>query len=112
MKKQGFQKVRQLKGGILHFLSQFPNTDFQGECFVFDHRIALSQQLLPSQKYKLCPHCGQAGHLKIQCKHCQADCVVCTHCYNQKNNYHTCSKNCAYHYQKGHRCKTKNHPRL
>ena len=105
MKNQGFQKVRQLKGGILNFLSQFPNTDFTGECFVFDHRTALDQKLFPSKKYKLCPHCGQAGNKKIQCQHCQVNCMVCADCHNQKVYYQTCSKNCAYHYRKGHRCK-------
>lgn len=112
MKNQGFQQVRQLQGGILNFLSQFPNTDFKGECFVFDRRAALDQTLLPSKKYKLCPHCGQAGNKKIQCVHCQADCVVCAGCHNQKTYYQTCSKNCAYHYRKGHPCKKRHRIRL
>ena len=107
MKKQGFQNVRQLKGGILNYLSQFPNKHFKGDCFVFDHRVSLNQQLQPSYNYKLCPHCGQPGRKKIQCRHCQEECTVCALCHDKKLFYQTCSKNCAYHYEKGHRCKTK-----
>ena len=105
MKKQGFQNVHQLKGGILNYLSQFPNKHFKGDCFVFDHRVSLNQQLQPSPHYKLCPHCGQPGNTKIQCRHCQEECTVCAVCLNKKLSYQTCSKNCAYHSQKGHRCK-------
>ena len=107
MKHQGFKKVKQLKGGILNYLSQFPHSQFDGNCFVFDHRVSLDQTLMPSKSYQLCPHCGQPGNKHIQCQHCHASCVVCVCCYGQKSSYQTCSKNCAYHLQKGHRCKKK-----
>jgi UPF0176 protein len=65
LEKQGFNNVFQLEGGILNYLEQFPNSEYEGECFVFDHRVALDQNLQPSQVFKLCPHCGQPGTLKI-----------------------------------------------
>ncbi len=39
--------VHQLEGGILRYLAETPDaqTDWQGECFVFDNRIALDAQL-------------------------------------------------------------------
>jgi len=39
--------VRQLEGGILHFLATLPDAarDWQGECFVFDNRVALDAHL-------------------------------------------------------------------
>jgi UPF0176 protein len=39
--------VRQLDGGILNFFQQVPDAgrDWQGECFVFDNRVALDTQL-------------------------------------------------------------------
>lgn len=106
MKNQGFKKVFQLKGGILNYLSQFPNSYFEGECFVFDHRVSLNQNLKPSTIYKLCPCCGQPGKLHINCAHCQNLCTVCIGCHNK--NYNFCSKNCAYHHRKGHRLKKLN----
>ncbi|MEP7100133.1 MAG: rhodanese-like domain-containing protein, partial [Burkholderiales bacterium] len=39
--------VHQLEGGILRYLAETPDapSDWQGECFVFDNRIALDAQL-------------------------------------------------------------------
>ena len=107
MKNQGFTKVSLLKGGILNFLAQFPNTHFKGDLFVFDHRVSLNQNLSPSGEYNLCPHCGQPGNKEIQCEHCQKPCRVCFSCFEQKNEYRTCSKNCSYHFKNGHKCKKK-----
>ena len=44
---QGFADVYHLKGGILKYLEQVPETDsrWHGECFVFDERVALSHGL-------------------------------------------------------------------
>ena len=40
-------EVLQLDGGILHYFEQMPDAarDWQGECFVFDNRVALDTQL-------------------------------------------------------------------
>ena len=105
MKNKGFQKVYQLEGGILNYLKYFPNSHFKNDCFVFDHRVALNQSLEVSNKYSLCPHCGQPGSLKITCKHCSAPCMICSFCEKKSLHYKTCSKNCAYHLKKGHLCK-------
>lgn len=43
--KQGYQQVWQLKGGILEYFQQCGGQFFQGNCFVFDERIALDHQL-------------------------------------------------------------------
>ena len=107
MKNQGFQSVRQLKGGILNYLKSFPHSNFNGECFVFDHRVSVNQNLEPSGTYKLCPHCGQPGKKQIICRHCDGECVVCALCFAKNNFYQTCSKNCAYHYKNNHQCKIK-----
>jgi UPF0176 protein len=46
MASSGLQ-VYQLEGGILNYFAQMPDAeaDWQGECFVFDNRIALDTQL-------------------------------------------------------------------
>lgn len=58
MEALGYEHVYQLDGGILAYMEQCPDDAFEGECFVFDHRVAVDQQLRPSQIYKLCRECG------------------------------------------------------
>ena len=106
MHTQGFKEVYLLKGGILHYLKKLPNKSFQGECFVFDHRVAVNQHRQVSQKYKLCPHCGQAADLKMECSHCSQPAQICKICFDKKlDHLRTCSKNCAHHTQMGHKFK-------
>src|SRR5690606_25180919 len=57
MRSLGYERVRQLHGGILAYLAQYPQGRFSGECFVFDHRVALDARLEPSARYRFCPHC-------------------------------------------------------
>ena len=98
MKNQGFKELYQLKGGIIHYLKQFPNKSFKGECFVFDRRVAVDQNLNPSQKYATCPHCGQAGGEERECVRCGKKTKICPKCLSQGQRYlQTCSKNCAHH---------------
>ncbi|MDX9732445.1 MAG: rhodanese-like domain-containing protein, partial [Bdellovibrionales bacterium] len=63
MEEKGFKKVYQLDGGILNYIDQYPaskgETQWDGECFVFDHRVAVDGDGRASEKYGLCPHCGQ-----------------------------------------------------
>ena len=44
---QGFAEVYHLKGGILKYLEEVPETEsrWRGECFVFDERVALGHGL-------------------------------------------------------------------
>ena len=93
MEKQGFEHVYQLEGGILAYLEKFPNAKFEGECFVFDHRVAVDQHLQPSTTYGLCPHCGHAGDTLIRC-HCGKEQKVCSIC-SAVDRARTCSKRCA-----------------
>lgn len=104
MADQGYKEVYQLDGGILNYIKEYPNELFEGECFVFDHRVALDQELLPSKKYALCIHCGQpAGKEAFECLQCgQESYGVCKSCWDRSDEFHTCSKNCAHHFSKGH----------
>lgn len=103
MHRQGYQKVHQLDGGILKYLEQRPNAEFEGECFVFDYRVAVDQELQPTQSYKFCPHCGQPAKVKLNCSYCGDEATVCQRCLDKAPEYQTCSKNCAHHKKLGHR---------
>ncbi len=94
MKEQGYENVHQLKGGILQYLKECPEGKFEGECFVFDHRVAVDKNLNPSQKYALCPHCGDPGDLMICCTLCGTERKICVSCEQKQKRF--CSKDCAH----------------
>ncbi|MBE9203042.1 rhodanese-related sulfurtransferase [Synechocystis salina LEGE 06099] len=56
---EGFAEVYHLQGGILHYLETVPPTEslWQGECFVFDQRVAV-QEGLTVGSHALCEGCG------------------------------------------------------
>jgi UPF0176 protein len=58
MKQQGFKEVFHLKGGILNYLEkvQQDETLWDGECFVFDDRVAVNHQL-EKGRYDQCHAC-------------------------------------------------------
>jgi UPF0176 protein len=59
LEQEGYKNIFQLQGGILKYLETFPNRNFSGECFVFDYRVAVDQNLNPSQKYNgWCDYCS------------------------------------------------------
>jgi UPF0176 protein len=57
--KQGFEAVYHLKGGILKYLEEIPAAEslWQGECFVFDQRVAV-QHGLEEGTHNMCRSCG------------------------------------------------------
>ncbi len=82
LKQEGFAGVHHLQGGILRYLEEVPKNEslWQGECFVFDRRVAVNHELLPGE-YKLCHACGMPLSPKqieslnyihgIQCCYCK-----------------------------------------
>lgn len=56
----GFEKVYHLKGGILKYLEQVPEekSTWNGECYVFDERVAVGHGLEPTSETNQCPGCG------------------------------------------------------
>lgn len=56
LKKKGFKQVYHLKGGILRYLELMPKEKslWEGDCFVFDYRVAVDHDLKPA-KWKIDP---------------------------------------------------------
>ncbi len=83
MLQQGFPEVYHLQGGILKYLENVPAEQslWQGECFVFDQRVAVGQGLAPGH-YELCYGCSRpiTAEEKASPKY-QAG-VSCPHCYD------------------------------
>lgn len=59
MLAQGFEEVYHLRGGILKYLEEVPPEEslWEGECFVFDQRVAV-QQGLELGTHEMCLSCG------------------------------------------------------
>lgn len=99
MNEQGFNKVHQLDGGILNYFKEYPAKDqpstYEGECFVFDYRVAVDQRLEPTRQYGLCPHCGQPAKTRVTCTQCGRQETICSKCVQHGET--TCSKNCSHH---------------
>ena len=85
LKQQGFDEVYHLKGGILKYLEEVPESEskWQGECFVFDNRVTVNHQLEQGD-YDQCHACRRpiTEHDK-QSEHYQKG-VSCHRCYNQQ----------------------------
>ncbi len=58
LKQQGFDEVYHLEGGILKYLEEVPKEEsmWEGECFVFDNRVAVNHDLEKGQ-YDQCYAC-------------------------------------------------------
>lgn len=77
--------VFHLEGGILAYLDSVPEdqSTFEGECYVFDQRVAVTHGLRPSDQYVACFACRRplsqqdrsdlSFHEGISCKHCIDD---------------------------------------
>ncbi|MGD1859705.1 MAG: rhodanese-related sulfurtransferase [Leptolyngbyaceae cyanobacterium] len=82
--KQGFQEVYHLEGGILKYLEQVPEGEslWQGECFVFDERVAVGHGLQPGS-HDLCYACGQPVSERDRAHPHYTPGIACPHCYGQ-----------------------------
>ena len=79
MLDRGFSEVYQLEGGILEYFEQLGGQYYDGECFVFDQRVAVDGDLKETEttqcyacQHPLTPE-DQRSSLYVvgrQCPHC------------------------------------------
>jgi UPF0176 protein len=82
MLQQGFEQVYHLKGGILNYLKTVPQSDslWQGECFVFDERVAVDHNLQQGH-YDLCLGCGHPVSDDDKASRYYQKGITCPHCF-------------------------------
>ena len=92
MIQEGFTNVRQLHGGVINFCQQFPNTAWEGTCFVFDKR--LTSRINQSSNNTFCHHCNSQCELYDNCKNklCNELIFICPDC--EKKMHSCCSNEC------------------
>ncbi len=84
LKEQGFEDVYHLQGGILKYLEEIPaeQSSWQGECFVFDNRVAVNHDLEKGQ-YDQCYACRYPITEGDKNSEQYEQGVSCPHCYDK-----------------------------
>ena len=83
LKKKGYKNIYHLKGGILQYLYDIPEEEnlFEGECFVFDKRVALDKEL-EKGSYSICHACGMPVSIQDQKRKEYREGIQCHFCIN------------------------------
>ena len=84
LKKKGFDNVYHLKGGILKYLENVPSSEnlYEGECYVFDERVALDNQLKKGS-FSICHACGMPVSSEDKEKKYYIEGIQCKLCINK-----------------------------
>lgn len=82
MRSNGFEEVYQLHGGILKYLEEIDPQDslWEGECFVFDERVALVHGL-DEGNHDLCLGCGHPVSEEEKNSPHYEQGICCPYCY-------------------------------
>lgn len=82
--QSGLKEIYHLSGGILRYLEEVPESKsrWQGECFVFDQRVALNHQL-DKGTHELCHACGRPLSQDDLVKPSYVKGIQCDYCIHQ-----------------------------
>jgi len=83
MIEEGFEEVYHLQGGILKYLEEVPKAQsrWQGECFVFDDRVAVNHELARGQ-YDQCFACRHPITAEDQRSEKYQQGISCPRCFS------------------------------
>jgi len=86
LKREGVEEVYHLKGGILAYLENVPQdlSRWQGECFVFDQRVAVGHGLEPGT-HGLCFACRRPVNALDRKSPLYEEGVSCPACHRERN---------------------------
>ena len=89
----GFTDVYQLKDGIINFCQQYPDTVWEGKCFVFDDRL-VSDVEAEGEVISRCTVCGESSDRYQNCRNpvCDDLVILCLEC--SEENEGCCSHEC------------------
>jgi UPF0176 protein len=87
LKAEGLDEVYHLKGGILAYLEKVAAEEsrWQGECFVFDERVAVSHGLQPGT-HALCRACRMPVSEDAQRSPLYVEGVACPACHDERSD--------------------------
>ncbi len=87
LKAEGVEAVHHLDGGILRYLEEVPaaETRWQGECFVFDQRVAVGHGLAPGT-HALCHACRMPVSAADRASPLYVEGVSCAACHASRDD--------------------------
>ncbi|WP_231734113.1 sulfurtransferase [Calycomorphotria hydatis] len=80
MEQAGFKHIYQLEGGILKYFEECGQSHYDGDCFVFDQRVAVDAELRETET-KQCFACLMPLTVEDQQSPHYKPPVTCPHCY-------------------------------
>jgi UPF0176 protein len=84
MLEAGFTNVKQLKGGVLGYFEQVGGAHWDGDCFVFDQRVAVDPSLKETEAV-VCFACRQPLSIEEQASNEYVIGESCPYCFGQEN---------------------------
>lgn len=83
MLNEGFDEVYHLKGGVLSYLEQVPESEslWQGDCFVFDNRVTVRHDLSEGE-FDQCHACRRPISTEDRASKHYTPGISCPHCWN------------------------------
>lgn len=95
LKKEGFENVFQLEGGIINYGLKEGHDKWRGKLFVFDDRLAVSIDEKTEEVISHCKHCGALSDVYYNCA--SMDCnelfLSCPECAERLKG--CCSETCS-----------------
>lgn len=106
MISRGFTDVYQLRDGIINFCQKYPDTVWEGKCFVFDDRL-VSDVEAEGVVISRCVICGESSDRYQNCRNPECDdlVILCKRCGEE--NEGCCSVECLEEYHAHNRIKTR-----
>jgi UPF0176 protein len=106
MISRGFTDVYQLRDGIINFCQKYPDTVWEGKCFVFDDRL-VSDVEAEGEVISRCVICGESSDRYQNCRNTECDdlVILCQRC--SEENEGCCSIECLEEYHAHNRRKTR-----
>lgn len=98
--EQGFENVYQLHGGIIKYGLEAGGEGFDGQCYVFDERLAVPVNHVNPTVVGQCATCGAPSERLINCANaaCNAHLIQCPACAEALDG--ACSEACRHAPQK------------
>ena len=86
LRQEGVEDVHHLQGGILRYLEEVPAAQslWEGECFVFDERVAVGQGLMPGT-HVLCRACRMPVSPEERASPLYQEGVSCSRCHGARD---------------------------
>lgn len=94
LKKEGFEKVYQLEGGVIGYGLQEGSDHWKGKLFVFDDRLVVSIGEEKAEPIAVCKHCSASCDVYYNCANmdCNELFVCCLECL--KKHIGCCCSSC------------------